>query len=147
MVIISYSLPDEAGQCKNSNYVEVQTTETLNLALSIDESEMGPVKLGSEVEITVNAIEDKKYTGIITSIDETGTYASKGSSFSATVTLINDGNIKLGMSASCTVSLEKAEDVVVALIEAIKSNSEGKYVTVVNSDGTTKDVDVELRNM
>ena len=47
------------------------------------------------------------------------------------------------MSATCEIIIESAENVVAVPIEAIQTSDEGKYVIVVNEDGTTNNVIVE----
>ena len=143
LVVSSYSVPDTGSICTSSNYIEVQSLEDLYMTLSIDESEIGSVKVGQTAEVTINANEDTTYTGTITKINEIGTYSSSGSSFTATMSIENDGNIKIGMSASCTITLEEATDVIAVPIEAVQTKDSQKYVIVVNSDGSTSEVNVE----
>lgn len=143
-VITKISVPEDSGdKCTSQNYVEVQTTETLLMSLSIDEEDIGKVAIGQEVEITANAYEDKTYTGTITKINQIGTYASNGSSFTATVQFDNDGDIKIGMSASATVTLEKVENVIAVPIEAVQTKNNEKYVIVKKADGATENVTIE----
>lgn len=142
-VISSYLVPEAEGAVTSSNYVEVQNMETLSMTLNIDESEINSVVVGQEVEIQLTADEEKTYTGNISKINATGTYSSAGSSFTAVVEFKNDGNVKIGMSASCTVILEKAENVISAPVAAVQTKGEEEYVVVVNSDGTTENVAIE----
>ena len=141
-VIESYSVPSSGSICTSSNYVQVQNLEDLTISLSISETEISKVSEGTEVTITISALDDKEYTGTISKVSEIGTYSSSGSTFSATVTLENDGEIKLGMSASCTIILEKEENVLCVPIEAVYTSNSEKYVVVVNNDGTTTDTTV-----
>lgn len=142
-VITSYSVPDTGDICTDSNYVEVQYLDTLKLTLSINEAEIQNVKEGQEVEIILTADETRTYTGKITKIDSIGSYASSGSTFTATVEFKNDGNIKLGMTASCTVILEEASDVIAVPIAAVQETDNNKYVVVVKEDGTTENIEIE----
>lgn len=142
-VISSYSVPESGNICTSSNYVEVKNMETLVMTLNIDESEVNSIKVGQEVEIELNAFEDTTYKGAISKINSVGTYSTSGTSFTATVEFENDGNIKLGMSASCTIIIEKAEDVIAVPIEAVQTSNNKKYVVVAKEDGTTENVDIE----
>lgn len=142
-VISSYSVPESGSICTSSNYVEVQNMETLVMTLNIDESEINSVKVGQEVEIQLNAYEDNAYTGTISKINSIGSYSTSGTTFTATVEFENDGNIKLGMSASCTIIIEKAENVIAVPIEAVQTSDNKKYVVVVKNDGTTENVNIE----
>lgn len=87
---------------------------------------IGELKKGQEVEITLTADETKTYTGSITKIDSVGTYSSSGATFSAVVEFENDGNVKLGMSLSCTVILEEEKDVIGVPIEAVNERDNGE---------------------
>ena len=74
-LISSYSVPATNSICTSSNYIEVKNLDTLQVTISIDETEISKVSKGQEVEITVNAFEDKTYTGTVEKINEAGTYA------------------------------------------------------------------------
>lgn len=142
-VISTYSVPSTGEVCTSDNYVEVKNVSKLDMTLSVDESEINNVKVGQEVEIKLNAFDDKTYTGTITKIDSVGTYATSGTSFTATVELENDGNAKIGMSATCTIIIADEKGVVAVPIAAVQTSGDKKYVVLVNDDGTTTNVDVE----
>lgn len=142
-VISEVSVPETGSICTSSNGIKIQSTESLNVTLNISESEISSVKVGQEAEIKVSALGDKAFTGTITKISDIGTYSSSGSTFSATVTFANDGTVKIGMSGDCTVILEKAEDVICVPKEAVQTANNQSYVVVVNSDGSTSNVNVE----
>ena len=143
-VIISSNVPDAESICTSSNYIEISNLNDLTITISINENEINSVAVDQEVDITLTADESKTYTGKVTKIDSVGSYQSSGTTFSAVVEFENDGNVKLGMSASCTVVLKEESQVVAVPIEAVSENSEGKeYVTKINSDGTTEEAIVE----
>lgn len=142
-VIISHSVPETGNICTSSNYIEVQSLETLNMTLNIEESQIADVKVNQEATVILTADETKNYTGKITKIDSIGTYATSGTTFTAIVEFENDGNVKIGMSASCTVVLEEVENVVAVPIAAVQTSDTEKYVVVVKEDGTTQNVTVE----
>ena len=80
----------------------------------------------------------------MTKIDSVGTYASSGTTFGATIEFENDGNVKLGMSVSCTIILSEEKGATSVPIDAISENANREeYVTKVNEDGTTEEVIVE----
>lgn len=143
LVVTKISVPDSGEKCTSSHSITVQSTEELTLTLNVDETEISNVAVGQEVEIVANAYEDKTYNGTITKINQIGSYASNGSTFTATVVFENDGDLKIGMGASCTITLEKAENVIAVPIEAIQTQGTSKYVIVVNNDGSTSNVTVE----
>ena len=75
-------------------------------------------------------------------INQIWNYASNGSSFSAVVKFANDGDVKIGMSASCSITLEKAENVIAVPIEAVQTKNNEKYVVIKNNDGSTSNVTI-----
>ena len=143
LVINKIVAPEKDEACRSSHYIEVMDINSLTLSLDIDESELSSVKTGQDVSITVNNDEAKTLTGKVTKINELGTYAANGSKFRATISFENDGNIKIGMSASCSIVIDKVENVIVVPVASVQQQAGSKYVVVVNSDGTTKNVPVE----
>ena len=104
-VIISTNLPETETKATSSNYVEVSYLNKLTVSLSISENELASVKVGQEVEISLTADDSKTYTGKITKIDSVGTYSNSGTTFDATVEFENDGNVKLGMTATLLLEI------------------------------------------
>ena len=145
LVVVSHSVPETENKCTSSNYIEVSNLSTLVTTISINENEINDVAVGQEVSITLTADESKTYTGKVTKVDSVGTYATSGTTFSATVEFENDGYVKIGMSISCTITLKEEKEVLSVPIDSVYQNSEGKdYVVKVNEDGTTTDTIVEL---
>lgn len=143
LVISKLIVPEEGYLCSSKYSVSVKSTDSLALSISIDETQMSSVSVGQEVTIVPSADETKNYTGVIRKINPIGTYSSSGSKFTGNITFTNDGKLKIGMSASGTIVLEKAEDVIAVPIEAVQTANGTKYVVVVLQNGTTQNVTVE----
>lgn len=141
-VIVGSSLPNEDEICTTSHYVEVKSIETLCMNLSISETDINKVEIGDSVNINITAT-NENIEGYITSVSEVGTYSSSGSYFDTVVSFENNGNLKIGMSATCEITFEKAENVLTVPVEAIQESDEGKYVIVVKDNGETENVTVE----
>lgn len=141
-VVIGTNLPNEDEICSSSHYIQISSTETLCMSLSVSETDINKIEVGDTVDITMTA-SGEEIQGFITSVSEVGNYSSSGSYFTAVVTFNNNGNQKIGMSATCEIIIEKAENVIAVPIEAIQTSDEGKYVIVINDDGTTTNTIVE----
>lgn len=142
-VVTSYEVPETGKNCSSSHYVEIQTLETMQMTLNVDESESNRVKVGQSVSIVLAADETKEYEGSITKMNAIGNYSTSGSTFTATIQFTNDQTAKIGMSASCTVVLEEAVDCIAVPVAAVQTKDNEKYVIVVKEDGTTEDVTVK----
>lgn len=100
-VITKINIPDEEEQCTNEHYIQVSSNNTLCVQFKVDETEISSINLGQEATVKISALDDKEYDGVVTNISST---ASNGN-FTVTVEFENDGDIKLGMSATVTVTL------------------------------------------
>jgi len=143
LVVKSFSVPEKDAACRSMHYIEVVDTINLMVTLDIDESELSQVQVGQDVYITVNNDTEKTFTGKVSKINELGTYAANGSKFTTTISFENDGSVKVGMSASCKITIDKVENVIIVPVAAVQKQGTQKYVVVVNSDGITKNVPVE----
>jgi len=79
----------------------------------VDESEVGKIKINMPIEITVGAIENKKFTAVLTDIAPKGKTENGAIQFEIKATLTNrdDTFIRAGLSANASVILEKADNV------------------------------------
>lgn len=142
-VILSYSVPTAKETCTDSNYVSIASVEDLYMDINIGEDQIGKISTGQEVDIVANYDETKTYKGTISKINAIGTHSSGGTTFAAIASIQNDGTLKLGMSATCTITIEKKEDIACLPIEAIQIENNEKYVNLINENGETEKVQVE----
>ena len=142
LIVTSYSIPETQTKATSSHYIQVQDLENLVIQLSVSESEINEISLGQQVEIVLTADTTKEYTGEITKITSVGTYQASGTTFPVEVSFANDGDIKIGMSASCTITIEELTDVLAVPIAGVQVENDRKYVVVVEN-GQTKEVDIE----
>lgn len=142
-VITGYSVPGVKDICTSSNYIEISSVEDLYMDINIGEDKIDKVTSGQEVDIVVSYDETKEYKGTISKINAIGTKGNGATNFAAIASMKNDGNLKLGMSATCTITLDKHDDLTCLPIEAIIIEDEKKYVNLINEDGTTIKTEVE----
>lgn len=142
-VISSYSMPTSGSICTSSNYVEVQNLESLTMTISVNENQINYLSIGQEVTIIPTVDTTKSYTGTVSKIDSVGSYQSSGTTYSVEITFTNDGDLKIGMSASCTIVLTEVADVITVPINAVQSNDTQRYVTKINENGSTENIVVE----
>lgn len=143
LVLTDYSVPEEDERIRDNHYLEYMKINSLEMQLSVDESEIDKIKTNQSVNITLNAFEDKTFTGKISFINQIGNYSSSGTKYTAIVKFSNDGNVKLGMSGKASIEVEKAENVLAIPIEAVQTRGKEKYVVVVDNDGNTENVVIE----
>ncbi len=141
LVISKISVPNTNSKASTNNYIQVERIDKLKVNMNISETEISNIKLGTNVSIKLNADSSKNYSGEVTKINSIGTYSSSGTTFEVEVTIVNDSSIKIGMSVSCTISIDEIQDALVVPVNAVQINGDRRYVIVVNGK-EKKEVDV-----
>ncbi len=114
----------------------------------VDESEVGKLIKGANIEISIGAIENKKFPAKLNFIAPKGTEEGGAVQFKikADVTLDNEHFVRAGYSANADIILEK-KDSVLAIKEALlrfHKKTEKPYVEVKTSDGKFEKRDLKL---
>ena len=138
----------ENTEVQENNEVENDDTENnveeekkYQITLTIEDKDLEKAQTGQEVEISIKREDETlNYLGEVNEIAENTNNHS-----TLNIEITNpDERIEENMSATCTVIIEKAENVVALPIEAIQKNDEDKpFVDVVQADGTTQSVMIE----
>lgn len=142
-VIIDYSIPEVKSSPTSSNYIQISSVEDLYMEINIGEDKIDKVSENQEVAIIVNYDESKEYKGTITKINAIGTNNKGTTKFSAIASLKNDGNLKLGMSATCTITLDKHENLTCIPIEAVQVEDNKKYVNLVKENDLIEKIEIQ----
>jgi HlyD family secretion protein len=114
----------------------------------VDESEVGKIKEGLPLEITIGAIEDKKFDAVLDYIAPKGVAENGAIQFEIKGSLksIDSTFIRAGLSANASIILDKAEKVL-AIKEALvqyDSKTKKPFVEVEVGDQKFERKDVEL---
>ena len=78
--------------------------------MSVDELDVGRVKVGQTVNITADAIEGKTFTGKVTNISLESSQSNGVTNYPVTVTLDEVGDLLPGMNVDATIILDSAQD-------------------------------------
>ena len=132
-VVRSWELPELGEQLTSDHFVTVAGTDVLQMELSLSDSEVLKLSEGDKARVTVDAV-DSVYDAEVSYVSEIGEYSSGSSTFTARVTFDNDGSLKIGMSGSAAISLEKAEDVLAVPVNAISTKGGMSFVTLKAGD-------------
>lgn len=145
LVVTSYKLPgkNKGAVTKADHYIEIQRIDKMALTMQVSEVDLATVVEGQVVSVTLGSDETRVYEGSITNVNEVGTYGATGSKFTVTVTVPNDGSIKIGMSANLSITVAEAADVLVVPVSAVNGEGDAKYVEVYDAaTGETRQVPI-----
>ena len=114
----------------------------------VDESEVGKIKLNMPIEITIGAIENKKFDAVLTYIAPKGKTENGAIQFEIKATMTNrdDTFIRAGLSANASIILEKAEKVLSVKESLIQfdKKTQKPYIEIENSPQKFQRKDVVL---
>lgn len=106
---------------------------TMTLEMSVDELDVGDVKVGQAVEITADAIDGVTFTGSVTNVSLQGSYSNGVTNYPVTVTLDDIGDLRPGMNVDAQIILDSSEQ---ALCIPVGALMRGNRVYVKDSDGS-----------
>ncbi|MGC8879202.1 MAG: efflux RND transporter periplasmic adaptor subunit, partial [Anaerolineae bacterium] len=131
--------------------VVVSDLSAYQLTVEVDEVDIGRIRVGQKVSISVDAFPDTRFEGHITEIASRSTSASAGGvvSYQVTIAIDNpDTTLLLGLSADATIEIERLEDVLLVPNRAVsvdRSRGEPRYfVEKVGADGLSTLVEIQL---
>jgi HlyD family secretion protein len=123
---------------------KVDDLSSLMIDLQISEVDINSVSVGQPVVITFDAVQEKSYNGIVTSVALSGNKNQGAVDFLVTVTLADaDELVKPGMTAAVTITTKEAKDALLIPNRAVRV-VDGQRVVYVLKDGQPVAVDVRL---
>ena len=128
-----YSMTSTASTTTSSttdgtDVVTISPDESMEISISVDESNILSLELGQTASITVNSIGDEVFTGTVTEINKTATSSSGVTRYSAVITLDKNEQMLSGMSAKVVVRIQGVDNAVIIPVEALHQTSSTSYV-------------------
>ena len=110
---------------------------SLKIKVQVDELDIAKVKAGQKATISVGAIKDKTFDGVVETISPTGTTTNNVTTYDVVVSISNPENIKLGMNASVNIQVDSKDNALAVPVEAVIDRNGSKFVMVAE-DGSTR---------
>lgn len=114
----------------------ISPDDTMTLEVSVDEQDINSVEIGQEAVVTFDAIEDKEFTGEVTEIGNTASVNGGVAKYTVSVSVPKDEEMKQGMNASATITIENRENVITIPVNALQEKGDKVFVyTEKDEDG------------
>lgn len=125
---------EKLEQNSSSVMAIIADLSSLVFEMNIDELDITKIKVGQQVEITADAIENKTFIGTVTSVSIVGTSNQGVTSYPVKVTIQDGENSGLipGMNVTGNIIVESVTDVLRVPVSAVRR---GNFV-IVKDDGT-----------
>lgn len=126
-----------AAQLSAPTLISVVDLNRLEVTASVDETDIGNVKLGQEAEITVDAYPDRKFKGRVTKIASAATVTDNVVTYDVTVKLdaIKNAILKPQMTADVTITVVRHDNALLAPNEAVKKKKTAVQAVVLDKNG------------
>lgn len=126
---------------------EVIDPDSVYFSVLADQTEVGLFSEGDQVEITLDAFEDKTFKGVVDSIGLTPKAGEADIVYEIKVDINRQSDIadriRIGMTGDAKFFLDKAENVLYTDPSFVRSDTDGKYV-LSDSNGTKTRVEIGL---
>lgn len=115
----------------------IKTDSKMELKAEIDELDILSLAAGQKAGITLDALPDQTFEGIITKISDAGTVSAGVTTYEVTLSVTEDLSMKVGMNASATIIIEKRENIVKIPLEALQESGKEQFVYIGSAAGET----------
>lgn len=141
------SVDDHVSDTVNTGELSVNMADLNHLYVEtqVDESDVANLKLGNQSEVTLDAVTGVILTGKVSAINPVGEVVSGLVKYSVRIDLDKvkgDTFLPLGTTANVVIKVKDISASLAVPITAIQNDAKGEYVWVIQSDDTTKRVDI-----
>lgn len=123
----------------------IASDEKATVSINVDELDITSVKEGQTAKITLDAIDGEEFEGTITSVSSEASSGSSSAKYPVEIIFDKTDDMRIGMTASASISIDEAEDAVLIPVDALQEKGNKTFVyTEKDSDGNLSgEVEVE----
>lgn len=132
---------EEETQTDTASQYSTDTTDftisgdtSMLLSVSVDELDINSVEQGQTAQVTFDAIEDKTFEGTVTKVGNTASASGGVAKYTVEITIPKDEEMKAGMNASATITIEEKENIVTIPVNALQERGEEVFVYTEQDD-------------
>ena len=126
----------------NSNVMAtIADTSIMKFDMEIDELDISKVKLGQEVIVTIEALNNKEYLGKVANINTIGKNVGGITTYTVTIEMEGKDEIYSGMNVDADIQIASVENVIKVPLEAVRR---GNIVYIKTADATYQDSDMNV---
>lgn len=133
----------DAQLTPGTEIMEIVDYNELELNVKVDEYDLNSIKLGTPVEVTVNAL-DKTFKGEIDDIEKQGVYMDGVTFFDTIISVKNEEGIRVGMSAEAKVLDKESKETKILPMSAILFRNDNKPYVKIKNEKTVEEKDIEI---
>lgn len=108
--------------------MEIIPQADMKITLTVDESDISALRVGTKLDITVDALGSEKFSGTVSRIDSTAQNDGGSSKFSVDVDIDTTDDMLPGMNVCASLTAERRDDCLYIPVAAVMEDAEGYYV-------------------
>lgn len=130
------NLSETGGQDENMVIaLSVAPSDKVKLSVEIDELDILSIETGMTVEVSFDAISNKKFDGNIIKIADSGNATSGVTKYPVKVLLTKDDSMRVGMNATATILVKEQADILIVPVITIQEREDRIFVyTEINEE-------------
>ena len=139
--ITSLNVEEDGTVSMGTEVLGITNYDSLEMVVNVDELDIAKVKVGQEATVAVSALDDKEFTGKVTSVAKEANTDSSSSvaTYEVTVKITKPKGLLVGMTAEATITTSDKTDVVTVPIEALQKEDDKYYVLIPSSTTVSDD--------
>ena len=137
-------LPTQTSGSGSLPAVTIANRSHVRVDALVDESDIGKIKVGDPVTITLNALPTVAMSATVTYVDPTGTASQGLVKYTVRVESASaDPRVLLNMTATALITTNSKAGALAVPLAAVQYDSGGEYVNVMQADGSLNRVPVQ----
>lgn len=108
--------------------MEIIPQADMKITLTVDESDIAALRVGTKLDITAYALGSEKFSGTVTRIDSTAQNDGGSSKFSVDVDIDTTDDMLPGMNVCASLTAERRDDCLYVPVAAVMEDLDGCYV-------------------
>lgn len=102
--------------------MKVTPQEKASVSITVDELDILSISVGDTTQVTVDALPGRAYEGVVTEVNTSPSNDGGNSKYSAVITFDREDDMLDGMNASCLITIEKKDGLLLVPVEAVDEN-------------------------
>jgi len=140
---IGFEVCDQVGA--NGPGIVLVDLSGFHVDVQVDETEVGQIQVGQPVLLTVDAYPDVTLKGKVTHISEVGHITQGVVTYVVRVDLApSDLPLRADMTTTATITVAKSADTLLVPTRALRRDTDGDYVEVLQDDGSLRKLYVRV---
>lgn len=123
----------------NGDGYTIQAEGDYTLTIPVDELDIASIEQGQSAQITVDALSEQTFTGVVERVSRLGTTTGNVTTYDVTIRLNDAQGLYAGMTAQAKIVTQSSENVVTVPVEALLHENDTYYVLSESAVGKSGD--------